>query len=64
MKDKAEVKQGDMVHIYHIFGVGNARDFWGDEGIVTYVDTNNNTIYGTWYGGIALCFDDDWEIIE
>lgn len=63
MKDKTEVKQGDIIHIHHIFGVENAREFCDEEGVVTYVDINNNIIYGTWWGGIALRFDDDWEII-
>lgn len=64
MKGKAEVKQGDIIHIHHVFGVENASEFRDEEGLVTYIDTNSNTIYGTWYGGIPLHFDDDWEIIE
>lgn len=59
MKEKAEVKIGDKIHIYHMFGESEYSD---TEGIVTYID-DMNQIHGTW-GGCALLFHDDWEIIE
>ena len=55
---KANVKPGDIIHIYHMFG---EPEYAGREGIVKYVD-DMNQIHGTW-GGLALQFDDDWEII-
>lgn len=56
---KADVKVGDMIHIYHMFGEPEYRD---REGVVKCID-DMNQIHGTW-GGLALHFDDDWEIIE
>ena len=53
------VKPGDIVHIYHMFGESEYRDA---EGVVKYID-DMNQIYGTW-GELALHFDDDWEIIN
>ena len=59
IREKVNVKPGDVVHIYHIFGESEYKDC---EGIVKYID-DMNQIHGTW-GGLALLFDDDWEIIE
>ena len=58
-KLKTEVKPGDTIHIYHMFGEPEYSD---REGIVKYIDDMDG-IHGTW-GGLALNFDDDWEIIE
>lgn len=58
MKVKSEVKPGDIIHIYHMFGEPRYKD---REGVVKYIDDMNG-IHGTW-GGLALMFDDDWEII-
>lgn len=57
MKSKSEVKPGDIIHIYHMFGESEYKD---REGAVKYID-DMNQIHGTW-GGLALHFDDDWEI--
>ena len=59
VREKASVKSGDIIHIYHIFGESEYKD---REGVVKYID-DMNQIHGTW-GGLALLFDDDWEIIE
>lgn len=62
MKSKGEVEIGDIIHIYHIFGEPDAKDYQDVEGTVTYID-DMNQIHGTW-GGIALLFNDDWEIVD
>ena len=59
MKSKAEVKPGDPIHIFTMFG---ERDYSEREGTVTYID-DMNQIFGTW-GGLALHYDDDWMIME
>ena len=58
MKPKSEVQPGDILHIYIMFGESEYKD---REGVVKYID-DMNQIHGTW-GGLALHFDDDWEII-
>lgn len=58
IKGKDEVKPGDIIHIYHMFGESEYKD---REGVVKYID-DMDQIHGTW-GGLALLFDDDWEII-
>lgn len=58
MKSKLEVKPGDVVHIYCMFGEPQYKDAIG---VVKYID-DMNQIHGSW-GGLALQFDDDWEII-
>lgn len=55
---KEDVKVGDIIHIYIMFG---ESEYNGTEGVVTHID-DMNQIHGTW-GGLALQFDDDWEII-
>ena len=57
--NKLDVKPGDMIHIYHMFGESSYSD---REGVVKYID-DMDQIHGTW-GGLALHFDDDWEIIN
>lgn len=57
-KSKADVQPGDIIHIYIMFG---EPEYKNSEGIVKYID-DMNQIHGTW-GGLALHFDDDWEII-
>ena len=57
-KYKTQVKPGDSIHIYHMFGYPEYKDC---EGNVKYID--GNQIYGTW-GPDPLIFADDWEIIE
>ena len=59
MKQKSEVKVGDIIHIYTMFGESHYK---GREGVVTYID-DMHQIHGTW-GTLALHFDDDWEIIS
>ena len=59
MKSKSEVKPGDKIHIYTMYGELN---YSNREGIVRHID-DIGQIHGTW-GGLALNFDDDWEIIE
>lgn len=59
MKSKSEVKPGDRIHIYTMFGEPGYTDC---EGVVRSID-DMNQIHGTW-GGLALLFDDDWEIIS
>lgn len=59
MKRKEDVKPGDVIHIYHMFGEPDYKD---REGVVRCID-DANQIHGSW-GGLALFFDDDWEIIE
>ena len=58
-KSKSNVKPGDTIHIYHMFGESR---YSGREGVVKYIDDMDG-IHGTW-GGLALNFDDDWEVIE
>ncbi len=58
MKEKSCVEPGDLIHIYHMFGEPQYRD---REGVVKYID-DMHQIHGTW-GGLALHYDDDWEII-
>ena len=57
-KFKTEVKPGDAIHIYHMFGYPEYREC---EGIVKYIEENQ--LFGTW-GPDLLIFADDWEIIE
>lgn len=57
-KRKEDVQPGDIIHIYHMFGESK---YAGREGVVRYID-DMNQIHGSW-GGLALQFDDDWEII-
>lgn len=56
---KENVKLGDIIHIYHMFGEPEYTD---TEGVVRSID-DMNQIHGSW-GGLALRFDDDWEIIS
>lgn len=58
MQLKSEVKPGDAIHIYHMFG---EPDYSDRDGIITYID-DMHQIHGTW-GGLALNYDDDFEII-
>ena len=58
MKNKSNVKPGDVIHIYTMFG---EPEYSGREGVVRYID-DMNQIHGSW-GGLALLFDDDWEVI-
>ena len=58
-KSKGDVKPGDIIHIYHMFG---EPQYSNKEGMVKSID-DMDQIHGTW-GGLALQFDDDWEIIE
>lgn len=57
-REKASVKVGDIIRIYHMFG---SPEYKGVEGVVTHF--GGIAVYGTW-GPDGLCFDDDWEIIE
>ena len=58
MKFKNDVKVGDTIHIYHMFGNSEYRDV---EGVVT--SFSDTVVYGTW-GSDGLYYDDDWEIKE
>lgn len=58
IKPKEKVQPGDIIHIYHMFGESEYKD---REGVVNRID-DMNQIHGSW-GGLALQFDDDWEII-
>ncbi len=58
MKSKNEVKPGDIIHIYHMYG---EPQYTGREGVVRSID-DIGQIHGSW-GGLALQYDDDWEII-
>ena len=58
-KPKSEVKPGDMIYIYTMYG---EPGYSGREGIVRHID-DIGQIHGSW-GGLALNFNDDWEIIE
>lgn len=57
-KFKNDVKIGDTIHIYHMFGCSEYKDA---EGIVN--DYDDTIVYGTW-GLDGLNYDDDWEILE
>lgn len=57
-KFKNDIKIGDTIHIYHMFGHSEYKDA---EGIVTGYD--DTAVYGTW-GLDSLNYDDDWEILE
>ena len=59
MKAKSDVKPGDIIHIYTMFGEPEYKDC---EGIVRYID-DMNQIHGSW-GGLALLFSDDWTILD
>lgn len=59
MKSKYDVKSGDKVHIYYMEG---EPQYSGREGIVRHID-DIKQIHGSW-GGLALTFSDDWEIID
>lgn len=59
MKSKSNVKPGDVIHIYCMYG---EPEYTNREGVVRSID-DMNQIHGSW-GGLALQFDDDWEIIE
>lgn len=59
MKSKDELKPGDRIHISIMWGEPDYKD---REGTVKYID-DMNQIHGTW-GGLALHFDDVWEIIN
>ena len=56
---KFDVKPGDIVHIHHMYGEPEYSD---REGVVRSID-DMGQIHGSW-GGLALNFDDDWEIIS
>jgi hypothetical protein len=58
LKSKADVQPGDIIHIYVMFG---EPEYSNREGVVRSID-DMNQIHGSW-GGLALQFDDDWEII-
>lgn len=58
MKSKSEVKPGDIIHIYQMIG---EPQYSGREGVVRSID-DIRQIHGSW-GGLALQYDDDWEII-
>ena len=56
--EKGNVKIGDKIHIYHMFGFPEYREA---EGVVKFID--GDEIYGSW-GDDPLTFSDDWEIID
>ncbi len=58
-KSKIEVKPGDKIHIYNMEGEPQYRN---REGEVKYIDSMGQ-IHGSW-GGLALHFSDEWEIIS
>lgn len=58
MKSNGDVKPGDIIHIYHMFG---ESEYNGCEGVVKFID-DMDQIHGSW-GSVALLFTDDWEII-
>ena len=58
VREKGEVKLGDGIHIYHMFGFPEYREA---EGVVKFID--GDEIYGSW-GDDPLTFSDDWEIID
>ena len=59
MKQKSDVKVGDMIHIYIMFADTN---YTGCDGIVKYIDYKKQILYGSW-GEAPLHFDDDWVIV-
>ena len=59
MKSKYEVKPGDYIHINWMEG---EPQYSGREGIVRSID-DMMQVHGNW-GGLALHYSDDWEIIE
>lgn len=58
-REKGSVKPGDRIHIYTMFG---ESEYSGREGVVKIID-DMDQIHGSW-GGLALLFTDDWEILE
>ena len=58
-RSKSSVKPGDIIHIIHMFGESNYAD---RVGVVRSIDSLDQ-IHGSW-GGLALLFTDDWEIIS
>ena len=61
MKYKNDVQIGDTIHIYHMFGLEDWREFNDTEGVVTGFD--DKVVCGSW-GPDALYYDDDWAISE
>ena len=59
MKSKTDVKPGDVIHIYQMYG---EPEYAGREGVVRTIDSIGQ-IHGSW-GGLALQFDDDWVILD
>jgi hypothetical protein len=59
MKSKTDVKPGDVIHIYNMYG---EPQYAGREGVVRTIDSIGQ-IHGSW-GGLALQFDDDWVILD
>ena len=57
-KPKSSVQPGDMIHIITMYGEPQYTD---RTGVVRIID-DIGQIHGSW-GGLALNFDDDWEII-
>lgn len=57
-KLKGDVEVGDFIHIYWMRGEPQYTD---REGVVKSID-DFGQIHGSW-GGLALRFEDDWEII-
>lgn len=58
-RPKSEVKVGDIIHIYCMYGEPEYTD---REGVVRHID-DIGQLHGTW-GGLALQNEDDWEIIS
>ena len=58
-RPKSEVKVGDKIHIYCMYG---GPEYADREGIVTHID-GIGQLHGTW-GGLALQDEDDWKIIS
>lgn len=58
VREKSEVKPGDGIHIFHMFGFPEYKD---EEGVVKFIE--GNEIFGSW-GEDPLTFSDDWEIIN
>ena len=59
MKPKGDVKPGDVIRINIMFG---ESEYNGRVGVVKCID-DMDQIHGSW-GGLALLFTDDWEIIS
>ena len=55
-----DVKIGDKIRIIHMDG---EPQYTGKEGIVTYID-DNNQIHGDWGGCALIPYLDDFEVIE